>query len=303
VQAIKDMIKVARNGGSIILYPAGQSSFTGESTYIDQSIAKLVRKLGLPVVTVLIEGAHIALPKFNMKTWRRSRIEMKVTSLIDKDELGALSDLELYEKITAAIHFDDYEWQRKRMIPSLRPRCVEGAEQFLFLCPNCQSEFTITTQKNVFTCTACNAQIVGDRYGFLKCAAHPLPFDTPTGWNRWQFAHYDARLIPGFAYSEDVELRRLTPGGKAVPAGEGRVMLDLENFSYIGSCDGLDTAWSIHNKVSAYFSHEQRTSFEVVIDKAIYCIAPVNPKAVFKFILLKETIYRKLYAAGKLKAN
>ena len=58
IQAVKNCIKVAREGGTIALAPEGNRTFNGKTVYMNPSIASLAKKLNLPVAIFRIEGGY-----------------------------------------------------------------------------------------------------------------------------------------------------------------------------------------------------------------------------------------------------
>ncbi|MDR0294597.1 MAG: 1-acyl-sn-glycerol-3-phosphate acyltransferase, partial [Prevotellaceae bacterium] len=161
-KAIKDIFSIIQRGDVVVLYPAGQSSFDGEATYMDASIARLLKKMKVPVATVHISGAFIACPKWNMGL-RKSRIEATADILFSPDELETLSHEDIYQKVKTALYFDDYEWQRKAMVKASKPHSAKGLEQVLYICPQCQTEFNMHTQCNRLWCDSCgNAALMNE---------------------------------------------------------------------------------------------------------------------------------------------
>ena len=58
IQAVKNCIKVAREGGSICIAPEGNRTFHGRTVYMNPSIASMAKKLALPIAFFRIEGGY-----------------------------------------------------------------------------------------------------------------------------------------------------------------------------------------------------------------------------------------------------
>ncbi len=295
VQSVRNIMRVLGRGDVPVLFPAGQSSFTGQDTLIDPSIAKLLRLARVPVVALHTTGAHMGFPKWNMKGFRPSRVESRAWQLFSAEELGRLDDEAIYRRVVEGLAFDDYEWQKQRRIAARKPRKAEGLEQLLFLCPGCGQEFAMTAKGSRLWCGHCGYAAEMDEYGLLAPAkGQQTAFDTPTAWWRWQTEEYRKRLLPGFAYAEPVRLLRIAENGKLFPVGQGEARLTLDALNVTGTVDGQTADWVIDNSLSGVFPHEKKTCFEVMVDGQLYAIAPENPRAVFKFILLKDLLFRRL---------
>ena len=294
---VRHVYEVIKRGDNVIIFPSGQSSFSGESTYIDRSIAKLVKKMNVQIISSHMNGGHIAFPKWNMKSLRKSRIEIELKPMLSPDEMQNMSSDEIYKKIVDTLYFDDYEWQRKNMIKAKKPRNVEGLQQILFMCPKCESEFNMKTEGNRLFCTKCGNTALMDEYGFLHAENSDCKiFETPTEWNRWQFKEYENMVDDNFAYSEQASLFEIAPNGKKTKLGEGTVTITVDNIKYEGTYGNEEVTMSTKNDTASMFGHEAKTEFNVVFNNKMYAVAPKNGGATFKFVMLKEIIYKKYYA-------
>ena len=294
-QAIKHIFSVIQRGDVVVIYPAGQSTFDGEATFMDASIARLLKKLNVPVVNVHVNGAFIACPKWKLGL-RKSRIEASVDVLFTPQALEQLSHDEIYVKVKDTLYFDDYEWQRKAMVKASKPHSAKGLERVLFLCPRCHTEFNMLTKQNRLWCTACGNAALMDEYGLLQPAdAESLVFETPTAWNRWQMDYYKQQVkAPFFSYSDLVYLVRISKYGKYEKVGHGIAEITIDCFSYRGTYNGKQVLMEVKNNVSAVFAHEVKGHFDFSFNGELFSIAPFNRAAAFKFVALKEAIYMQL---------
>ncbi len=288
-KSIRHIFYMAKQGGNVEIFPSGQSSYTGESTQIDPNIIKLLKKLKLPVYSLRISGMHIALPKWNMRFPRASRVELKVSRLFTVEQLNTLSMAQLYPQIVDALYFNDYDWQQKNRIKSFRPRCAEGLEQLLYACPKCSSEFTMRSKGSIMRCSHCANTVVMDEYGFLSGAKEEdVSFKTPPEWYAWQKNEYRRSFGSASVYSEPCRIFRISDAGKYLPAGEGSFDLSQDVFVYKGTCEGHDIDHTINNHLYPNFSNEISGYFNIEIEGRIYAIQPLNSPAVFKVTILKE---------------
>ncbi len=296
VQSVRNILRVIGRGDVPVLFPSGQSSFTGQDTLIDPSVVKLLRMVKAPVVGLRTDGAHIGFPKWNMKRLRRSRIESRAWVLLMPEELQAMDDQAIYRRVVDGLAFDDYAWQQECRIAARKPRCAEGLEQLLFLCPGCKREFTLQAKGNRLYCAHCGYEAKMDEYGLLQApqTQDTLAFDTPTAWYRWQAEFYKGQLGPTFTYAQKVQLYQILRNGKLVPIGAGEATLMWDALHISGTAEGKPIAWRLDNRLSGVFPHERRTCFEIMVDGQLYAVAPENSRAVFKFILLKEVLFRAL---------
>jgi len=296
-KAIKNIFSIIRRGDVVALYPAGQSTFDGEATYMDASIAGLLKKLKIPVVTVHVNGAFIACPKWNMGL-RKSRIEASVDVLFSPHELETLSHEDIYRKVKNALDFDDYEWQRKAMIKASKPHSAEGLERVLYRCPRCQTEFNMHTQRNRLWCASCGNAALMNEYGLLQPVdGSCLIFETPTEWSRWQMQFCRQQVgLPEFSYSEPAFLVKISKHGKYKRVGSGIAEINIDRFCYRGTYNSTEVLWEIKNNLSAVFAHEVKGHFDFAYNGALFSIEPVNSASAFKFVALKQAIFEQYYS-------
>jgi 1-acyl-sn-glycerol-3-phosphate acyltransferase len=63
VGAIKEMIRRLQEGNVLNVYPEGSRTETGEVAPLEKGVALVIRKAGVPVVPVAIDGSFAAWPK------------------------------------------------------------------------------------------------------------------------------------------------------------------------------------------------------------------------------------------------
>ncbi|HBP37271.1 MAG TPA: hypothetical protein DD640_00705, partial [Clostridiales bacterium] len=90
LQAMKHMLRVIRSGGILGIYPEGQRSLDGGRQTVDEAIAKLVSKLGCPVVAVHDSGGYLTWPRWSQSRWRRGRIKVEISVLFTPEQLAGL---------------------------------------------------------------------------------------------------------------------------------------------------------------------------------------------------------------------
>jgi len=98
------------------------------------------------------------------------------------DKLVTMSSEEIGLVVNKALYHNDYEYQRRMMIPHPGKHLAEGLENIVYVCPHCQSINTIQTKNNQIRCTACGKEGFVDAFGFIK----GFVFDNLIDWNTYQ---------------------------------------------------------------------------------------------------------------------
>ena len=181
---VREIISVVNQGGAVGIFPEGNKSFAGDMSYIKPTIAKLAKKLNIPVVLFHIEGGYFSQPRWS-KTKRKAKIHAYVNEVISPKELEQLSIDEVYNRIVDGIRINAYEVQEKETLHFYGKKLAEGIETMLYACPECGAIGTIRSKDDRFWCSAC-----GDSCTFLD-NGHIVggKFDRLDEWDRWQKKH------------------------------------------------------------------------------------------------------------------
>ncbi|MBR5285151.1 MAG: 1-acyl-sn-glycerol-3-phosphate acyltransferase, partial [Clostridia bacterium] len=132
VKAVMNCIRVAREGGTIALFPEGNRTYSGRTEYMSPSIVGLAKKLGLPIAIFRIEGGYGIEPRWS-DVRRKGRMTAYVKEVIEPEEYKNMDDDTFYTRITEALHVDE--------------GCVSGTfphkeraqylERAVYVCPHC----------------------------------------------------------------------------------------------------------------------------------------------------------------------
>lgn len=235
---IREMIKVVRAGGALSLFPEGTRTWSGETQFMDPSIAKLVKLLNVPVITVRMKGAYAFDPRW-AKSIRRAAVEIDYTLAIEKEELSNMSEDDILVIIRDNLYQDDVEYQRLEKIKIRSGRRAEHIDLVLFQCPACLSFDGFKDYRNEFSCQSCGKTILVDNYGFLLAKSdNPLPFDDIRSWLNWQNINYvkfireQIRLnitTPIFS-AEKIHIEYAVDDGRMRSMGIGKVYFYLDKL-------------------------------------------------------------------------
>ena len=125
---------------SVLMYPEASYSFDGTATPLPRKMGVLLKKLGVPVVTVITQGAFTRDPLYNGLQKRKVRTGARVTCLATAQEIKEKTVRELDEMLDAAFSFDNFAWQRDNGIEIKEPFRADGLERILYKCPHCGAE-------------------------------------------------------------------------------------------------------------------------------------------------------------------
>ena len=168
--AVRNCIRVAREGGTIAMAPEGNRTYSGQTEYINPAIAGLARKLKLPIALLRIEGGYGVEPRWSDHV-RRGPMRAYVSQVIEPEEYADLTAEALCRKIEAGLYVDEavaggpYR-SRKR---------AEYLERAIYVCPFCGFA-PFESHGNEITCTKCGAVVTYGEDKTLTGKDFPFPF-------------------------------------------------------------------------------------------------------------------------------
>ena len=106
ISAVMTCMRIAREGGTIALAPEGNRTYSGRTLYMNPAIAKMAKKLKLPIALYRIEGGYGVQPRWTDKL-RKGHMTGRVAKVIEPEEYKGLSDDELMAAIREGLYVDE----------------------------------------------------------------------------------------------------------------------------------------------------------------------------------------------------
>ena len=153
ISSIRNCISIAKEGGTIGIFPEGNRTYSGDISYLGINLVKFIRKLDLPLIIYHIDGGYGLDPRWGKKSRRGKGSRGYVQRLLSKEELCSLKDEELLKIINTNLS--------QEISPSLRFKSKEKAEyleRVLFVCPKCHALETLVSEKNAIKCKCCSLE-------------------------------------------------------------------------------------------------------------------------------------------------
>ena len=176
LQAVKNCILVAREGGTVCIAPEGQRTFHGKTVYMGSAIAGLAKKMGLPIAIFRFDGGYGIQPRWSDAV-RRGRMCCGVRRVIEPEEYAALSNAQLYELLKEELYVDESgvtgEFSHKRS--------AEFLERVVYTCPDCGLT-TWESSGRQLRCTKCGRTVRHLPTKELEGVDQPFPYRTVAQW-------------------------------------------------------------------------------------------------------------------------
>ncbi len=233
VGTVLNIIRAARSGNVIVLFPEGRLTWYAHSLRVTESTVDLIKKLGVDVYHLVPNGAALTFPKWAKKP-RRGKITVTGEKLFTAEEAKTLSHDEIFDRMTEVFRHDD-----EKACQGIKFKSSDttlGLDGILYKCPKCGNEWTLTAKKSHISCTCGLDATLREDYVFENA-----PFKSVNEWYEWQYSQLDTNV----PMAGDVAVSSTDDDGIMVPAGEGKCTLDKDNFTFSGTVFGEKTEFSV----------------------------------------------------------
>jgi len=180
INAVKTCIKVAREGGTIAIFPEGNRTYSGKTEYMKSSIGGLAKRLKLPIALYRIEGGYGVQPRWSDGV-RKGKMRSFVSRVIEPEEYSALSNDELFSLIQEELMVN--EGKQDGLYRS--DKRAEYLERAMYVCPFCGlSEFE--SHGNEAQCLKCHRKVIYGEDKRVSGVGFDFPFSYMTEWYDYQ---------------------------------------------------------------------------------------------------------------------
>ena len=215
VKAVKQCIRVVREGGTICIAPEGNRTYSGRTEYMSDSIVSLAKMLKVPIALYRLEGGYGAEPRWS-DVVRKGKMRGYVSRVIEPDEYKNMSNEALFDIIQKELYVDeavaDCEFHHKKR--------AEYLERAMYVCPFCGlSRFE---SKNEFCeCKNCGAKIEYKPNKQIKGVNCEFPFEFVADWYDYQKDYINKLDINNYTnapiYFDDADVFEVIVNKKKVP--------------------------------------------------------------------------------------
>ena len=303
---IKDMEYMLKtNKTSVLMYPEAGYSFDGRTTTLPRKLGILMKKLGVPVVTVITQGAFHRDPLYNMLQIRDVKVSAHVKCLATAEELKELSVAELDARLDEAFSFDNFAWQRDNRISIDVPFRADGLHRILYKCPHCGAENRMEGKGIHLTCHACGRQWEMDEFGQLHALEGETEYPHIPDWYAWERECVRKELEDGtYLLDTDVQIGIQVNLDGICMIGTGHLTHDANGFHLTGADGQLDYTQSpvaSHTLYADYYWYEIGDVIGIGNNEFSYFCFPGADVSVTKARLATEELYKLQKAARRRK--
>ncbi|HOS29271.1 MAG TPA: lysophospholipid acyltransferase family protein [Treponemataceae bacterium] len=150
---VREMVSAVKQGGSVCLFPNGNTSYSGDEQHIMKGIGRLVKLLKITLVLYNLEGLYGVDPRWGNRL-RRGKSYGRIRKVLSYEEYKDIPHEEFDNLIQ---NFLSVSARKETSLP-LRYKSrhkAEYMERAFFLCPDCQRTGTLRSSGDSISCSAC----------------------------------------------------------------------------------------------------------------------------------------------------
>ncbi len=297
VTLVKDMIyTIKKLKTSILMYPEASYTFDGRATPLPKKLGGLLKKLDVPVLSVITEGAFLRDPLYNGLQKRRTKVKATLTCLLTREEIAEKSVDELDAVLEKEFTFDGFKAQLDSKTEINEPFRADGLERILYRCADCGREGAMVGKGTTLTCSACGKIYEMDNLGRLSARDGNTKFSHIPNWYNWE-RECVRREIENGEYNLDiaVDIGVMTDFRAIYMVGEGRLSHSADGFKLTGCGGKLNYSQSPQSSYGLYSDYFWYEIGDVICignhDMLYYCF-PKENHPVAKTRLAAEELYK-----------
>ena len=310
VSLVRNMLHSRDNGDIVVLFPEARYSLCGTTAVLPDSLGKMVKKMNVPVVTLIMHGHHINSPYWHIGNRRIKPVESEMKVLLTQDETQELSIDEINERLAEAFKYDDYAWQKENGVHVRKKTRAEGLHKVLYQCPACKAEYKMCSSGSTLRCGHCGKSWEMSELGDLSAHNGETEFSHIPDWYEWERANVREEVEAGtYALSADVRIESL-PNSKGfiIFSGTSRLTHDMNGFTLTGVCknEPFEVCWTPSSLQSCHIEYEYKGSggrgdcVDLNTNDDTFYIYPEGTDfAVTKIALATEELYNYFVVARK----
>ncbi len=310
IHLVKSINRVLKRGDILCMYPEARYSPCGTTSFIPDSLGKLIRMNKVPVVLIKHHGNHLDSPFWNYRKKRKVPLHTTMTQILTAEQVKSMTVDEINAALRQAFEYDDYRYQKENNIKVVEPYRAEGLHKVLYQCPHCLTESKMSSQGTGLFCTECGKRWNLNEDGTLAALEGETEFSHAPDWFEWERQQVQQQVERGeYAFCDEVDVYSLPRCWRFEKLGSATLRHDPESgFVLEGTYNGksyriqrlpLET-----NSLHIEYDYCYIKPFDCVDisteNDSFYCY-PKKKNVVTKLAFATEAIYQRSISRKKAK--
>ena len=230
IHLVKSIRKVLQRGDILAMYPEARYTPCGTTAFLPESLGKLVKMNGVPVVSVIHHGNHLYAPFWNFRRKRKVPLRTVFKLILTPEQIEKMSVQEINEVLHREFQYDEYRYQKENGIRITEPDRAEGLHKVLYQCPHCRTEFQMDSVGTELFCKACGKRWIWREDGYLQALEGETEFDHIPDWFSWERQQVKEQIEQGqYCFEDEVQVWSLPRVWRYIPLGRAKLTHTVEN--------------------------------------------------------------------------
>ncbi|MCL2628794.1 MAG: 1-acyl-sn-glycerol-3-phosphate acyltransferase [Oscillospiraceae bacterium] len=300
INLVINMIHAKNNKDIVVLFPEARYSLCGTTAIMPKSLGKMVKKMDIPLVTLIMHGHHINSPFWNTGNRKVKPVTSEMKLLLTKEEIKSLSADEIFDKIVSAFQYDEYKWQKENGIRVTDKKRAEGLHKVLYQCPACKVEYKMSSMGTVLRCGSCNKAWEMSELGELSALEGETEFSHIPDWYEWQRSNVQKEVADGtYSLKTKVRVESLPNDERFIVFPERAELIhDMSGFKLTGSFENkpYDIVWPAPTMHACHIEYDYFGRGDCVdlntTDDTLYLFPEEGDFSVTKISIATEELYK-----------
>lgn len=186
IVCVKNIIKVLKRNGTVIVFPEGIQSTSGSTHPINPATVQFIKHSKANIVVSTSKGAYLATNRYS-KDRKKGYIGIDFNLVLTPDMLEKMSEEEIYKILLEKISYNDFEYNKTARNKYIGKKSnAYGIDKILYKCPDCKKEHTLYVEDDTIICKHCGLKVqVNEYYDLVGIKYNKLPKDIDE-WYKWQ---------------------------------------------------------------------------------------------------------------------
>lgn len=302
---VVDMLNtVNKNKTSILMYPEASYSFDGCATPLPERLGSMIKKMKVPVLTIMTDGAFLRDPLYNGLQLRKTKVSAHLNCLLSAEEVAQKSAEEIDMLLKLVFSFDNFANQYNSSTEINESFRADGLHRILYKCAACGTEGQMIGKGINLTCKCCGKTYTLTPLGRLEATDGETEFYHIPDWYNWQRECVKTQLINNeYSLDTDVNIGIMRDYKAIYMVGEGRLVHNNNGFTLTG-CDGKlnyeHAPTKSYGLYADYFWYEIGDVICIGNKEQLFYCFPKENAIVAKARLAAEELYKLEKSKNKL---
>jgi len=147
METIRKTKRIVEQGGSIGIFPEGNTSYSGQTGIIQPATVKLIKLLKIPVIILNMKGLYLSYPRWSIYR-KKGHSHSFIKKIITPEMYLNWSDEYLYEVLKSELHVNAFEDQAESQVMYRGKKIAHGLEKLIFMDLKTNKPFVTYTKDN-----------------------------------------------------------------------------------------------------------------------------------------------------------